>query len=339
MLGINILTIVILVIFGKYIYLATIPIAMQRKVVKQGNDSLTVTLPKRWTQMFNIKAGDSLTVKVKNNTMELSTSEISADRKITITISQNNPVMIRYTLGALFRSGIDEVTINFSENSTLTAINSILVHKLKGLMIIDQTVKSCTIRSITSDDEKNLAAIINRNFLIVSSLADNCYNHLEKNEFRKIEELQYLHENSNQSVALCQRIIIKNSYNNIIESSFRIALIENLELLCDSYSDICAICSKRKKPFIYQKQILEYFFEINSIFKKLIRLVLNFKENEISDLFKCIGNCREKVEIAYDIAKDEQIKILHLFLVSLDLLKNFIPTMIVLHINTIENKE
>ncbi len=42
---------------------------MKRKIIKQGNDTLTITLPRMWCDKFGVKAGDEVNVEENDNSL------------------------------------------------------------------------------------------------------------------------------------------------------------------------------------------------------------------------------------------------------------------------------
>ncbi|MBI2136461.1 AbrB/MazE/SpoVT family DNA-binding domain-containing protein, partial [Candidatus Woesearchaeota archaeon] len=44
---------------------------MKRKLVQHGNTSLTVSLPKKWTDKFNLKKGDEIEIVEKDDKLFL----------------------------------------------------------------------------------------------------------------------------------------------------------------------------------------------------------------------------------------------------------------------------
>ena len=215
---------------------------MERKVIKQGNDTLTITLPRSWTKKYGIKPKNNLNVAIKDHILELHAKKIPHNIKTNFYFDLDDYNIIRWTLGALFRTGVDEICITYKNKSIFNTIQSAIKKKFIGFIITEQSENRCVIKSISIDDENTLSSLIHRNFFMVVSFADNCFELLKNREFKKFKDILYLHDNSDQTTGLCQRIIIKNCYNDIINASFKVALLEDLELICDVYQDICEIC-------------------------------------------------------------------------------------------------
>jgi bifunctional DNA-binding transcriptional regulator/antitoxin component of YhaV-PrlF toxin-antitoxin module len=84
---------------------------MKRKVIKQGYNTLTVTLPTEWTKKFNVKPGDEVEITEQGRGLQVSTEKGPNLSTITIDIAGLTPAVVwRYILAA-YRSGYDEITI------------------------------------------------------------------------------------------------------------------------------------------------------------------------------------------------------------------------------------
>jgi len=44
---------------------------MKRRVIKQGNNTLTITLPRKWASSANIKAGDELDIIEEGDNLKI----------------------------------------------------------------------------------------------------------------------------------------------------------------------------------------------------------------------------------------------------------------------------
>ncbi len=129
---------------------------MKRKVIKQGNGTLTITLPKEWTKEVGLKGGDEIDVReeegnlivgskaetTSETTIELSARGLSADK-------HKNPD--RYVTRSLIinslRKGHDRVKILFDSPKTLPIINN-CVGEVIGYEIVEQGSGYCVIGSI-----------------------------------------------------------------------------------------------------------------------------------------------------------------------------------------------
>ena len=89
---------------------------MRRKVIKQGHNTLTMTLPSNWTKKLNISPGDELELEERQNGLFLTTEKkLKQGRKAEFDITNMDiPTIWKYFM-AVYREGYDEVLVKFSD--------------------------------------------------------------------------------------------------------------------------------------------------------------------------------------------------------------------------------
>ena len=60
---------------------------MKRKVIKQGNNTLTITLPKKWTTRYHVKAGDELDLYEKDRGLIIGEHKGVTEQKTELDVS------------------------------------------------------------------------------------------------------------------------------------------------------------------------------------------------------------------------------------------------------------
>lgn len=310
---------------------------MERKVIKQGNDTLTITLPREWTKKYNIKAGDSLGIKAKNEILEIRNKEINLKEPIYFDVNFNDEKLLNWTLGALYKIGFEEIHLRYSDTTIFNKIQKLIKNNL-GFIITDQEKNMCIIKNMTTDNSDNLSALMHRSFLIALSFAENCCDALKKKKFSHLNNLIYLHDNTDQIIKLCERLIIKTSYADVTNSSFNLAILENLELICDDYKDICKFFGKIHKPSKNHKKIISLLENINKIFEKTETLIFSYNEKEVIKILLEIKENNSRIESLYKEGNCNEIIFLFYLKSISDLIKNFFPTILLVNINQLKDK-
>ncbi len=305
---------------------------MDRKVIRQGNDTLTITLPRDWTRKFDIKSGDSLNVSTKDYILELSGKRAVHAEKYKIVIEKNDCNLVRWCIGALFRIGADEVELEYNDEATLNTIQVVLTNKFAGFIITDQKRGCCIIKSLSSDDEKNLQSLMNRSFLIVISFADNCLLYLKDRDFKKMRDIIYLHDNCDQTIALCERIINKNCYGGIINASARFSIIENLELMGDLYRNLALLFASMEKPFKEHDVLAGILGDANNCFRSAYELMHEYNDAKIIRDVEAISKTRKRVTGLYPKYGGKELLFLFNITSLLELARNFYKSIIMMHI-------
>ncbi|MGV8151012.1 MAG: hypothetical protein ACP5NV_04755 [Candidatus Woesearchaeota archaeon] len=131
---------------------------MERKLVRQGRDALTITVPAKWLKQKGLKAGDSLFVEQHNNFLALNTSSKSKFTETTINVRIMQKTMPWHALLAKYIEGYDRIEI-LHENPK--AIQEFCIN-LVGMIIEEHSSKRTVIRSIILEPEDNIKILIKR---------------------------------------------------------------------------------------------------------------------------------------------------------------------------------
>ena len=168
---------------------------MKRKVIKQGNGTLKITLPKQWTREVGLKGGDEIDVGedgkniviggkhgfASETTIKLSSKEIPEDK-------DKNPN--RYTIRTIvinaLRKGHNKVRILFDSPKALHIINSCLDEVL-GYEIIEQSSKHCIIDCVVDLKYTDFIKHFIRFRHAVLNFSNLIYKNLMQNEDNKEE--------------------------------------------------------------------------------------------------------------------------------------------------------
>ncbi len=74
-------------ILKNFIYSPILLVKMRRKIIKQGHNTLTITLPSKWAKNFNLKSGDEIEIIERDNGLFLSTEKKQESNKVQIDIN------------------------------------------------------------------------------------------------------------------------------------------------------------------------------------------------------------------------------------------------------------
>ena len=99
---------------------------MRRKLVKQGDNALTITLPAAWTRVHQLTPGNEVDVRQEGEELILSSAP-AEEKRMEITLAEGTEEKIR----ELYREGYDRIVARFSNAKILSKIQTV-VGKLYG---------------------------------------------------------------------------------------------------------------------------------------------------------------------------------------------------------------
>jgi len=106
---------------------------MKRKVIRQGHNTFTVTIPIRWARQQGLSPGSEIDLVEKGNSLVINTDRVNTNgntrAEIDIT-GMPNKLLWRY-ISAVYRAGYDEIKINFdSTENNNEKLNELYYKKL-----------------------------------------------------------------------------------------------------------------------------------------------------------------------------------------------------------------
>jgi phosphate uptake regulator len=232
-----------------------------RRLVKQGSNAFTVTLPITWIRDNNLKPGDMLNLKIYVNRIQIDTSSESYVDKIgKVSFSDKDIIrvhpyrFINRIFSAMFKAGFDEIIIESGNRDIL----DYLINKSEnfiGLEMIEDKGERIIFRSIVNLRQDDFLRLYIRAFGIIKTMAQNlldCDNHYE---------IIHLEKTNNKLTDYLKRLLSAKVWDKI--DKYYYCIITDNERLADEFKYL-AIALK-ELPLQKKKQYMKEFTEINEM--------------------------------------------------------------------------
>jgi hypothetical protein len=175
---------------------------MRRTIIKQGNNSYTVTLPAKWISQKGLDAKSEVDVQILNDTVIISAQTSIKSTNIHIDFGKFKSVseeLQKTIITEIYRKGYDIITItNFPSYKTIATI----VHsRLHGFEIIDATKNTITLENISETSPDKFNSIFRK---LTFMLAQTVELLKEKEDIQQIKNQFYALSN------FCRRSIVKH---------------------------------------------------------------------------------------------------------------------------------
>ncbi len=250
---------------------------MQRKLVRQGENALTVTLPARWLKEQRMEAGDVVEVAEKDAGIFIARSSNGQKKTVIISLRDSNKKLLRTVLSSAYKARYDEVTLQFSSPPKITEISEV-VSTFTGLEIISQAGNQVVIKSFLKPEEETENLIL-KMLLITKSLSDELAGRWNKIDLDNIRQLGGA--NMHRLRDLCLRTIHANHYGGERTYDYY-DFVTVLEKIAAEFLNLANFISKNKlkKSFrilemlslyteIYQAYLKKEFSESNQVWNKV----------------------------------------------------------------------
>ncbi|MBU0614808.1 MAG: hypothetical protein KJ601_01840 [Nanoarchaeota archaeon] len=245
---------------------------MKRKVIKQGNGTLTMTLPKKWADSVGLTENSELDIIEQGHSIQVTSSSAQKGTQIEISLDSNNRTYIRQVLNNIYLTGYDEVNVIDVEPGSLKTIREV-IEDLLGYQIIQYSRNSCLIRNLSKEDDTEFSALLRRIFLLVKLQLDLMIEDFSGQKLDNHQQLFEIGKSIHRFVYYCRRLLIKTRMFSNYKSTRMYLLITRLltishsvEYLYDSLSGSPVIS---KQELEYCKDTAEYFQLFYSLFYQL----------------------------------------------------------------------
>ena len=138
---------------------------MQRKIIKQGNNSYTLTLPIDWVRENELDKTLNVNVNREENSIVISADSTRKEREITVDMKNKSERLVRVVLNNLYRSGYTKIVIeNYKEEKF---IDEFVSSRLLGFEVVKIEKDRLTIKNIAEPSPDNFNSILRKVFLII----------------------------------------------------------------------------------------------------------------------------------------------------------------------------
>ncbi|MFC1801630.1 hypothetical protein ACFLZB_04155 [Nanoarchaeota archaeon] len=224
---------------------------MKRKLIRQ-RDSLTVTLPKNWTDRFKLKGGEEIELDERDLNILVKAPGVKEKKETTFEITKKTKQsMYKTLLNHIYRKGYDKITIKFFSPNILPKIEGFVEKFYLGFAVVEKGKDYCIIENIAEPSEEKFDILIRRCFLIIKEMAEMLYQGCEKGKFEQLERLTEYCNNLDKFLFFCRRVVSKGFFSRG-DSNLYWELLTNMMHVGRSYLSLGNYLSKQKKITLHQ---------------------------------------------------------------------------------------
>lgn len=188
---------------------------MKRKLIAQGNNSYTLTLPVKWIREKSLEGGDDLELRVLDEGILISSSLKKQKKTTEINIEGFDERTLRIVLNQEYRTGFDEIIL-IGDTKYKDFIDRFVSSRLLGFEITNYAKNKIIIQNIAEPQVDNFGAILRKVFLIV------------KESFSLDNNTALLNDKMNSYCNFCQRLIYAHSLGGKKHSILLILMVTRL---------------------------------------------------------------------------------------------------------------
>lgn len=261
---------------------------MKRKVIKQGHNALTITLPSKWVKKHSINKDSEVAINELGNDLLISIEKDHEVKKAVIDIKNVDKYLKHYpynyflrSIDVLYRLGYDEIKVTFDNSKVLDFIQEELEFLL-GFEIVDQGERFCLIRNIAHGLENEFDSIIKRIFLMNINMARDGLAAISNHEFNRLNDLLQLEKVNNKLTNFCERLLNREGYKDPKKTSLLYSILVLHEQVADDFKFIYQYVLKLNKRI--SKKTLSFYKKTVDFFELYHKLYYDFNRDKLCDI-------------------------------------------------------
>ena len=298
---------------------------MKRKVIKQGNGTLTITLPKQWTKDMNLTGNDEVDTIINENNLVISPLSVGKKKSISINVDDFERLSLAKFLMACYEQGFDDMDLRFSKlkikswshaDEDIIKVINFYVNRLIGFEVLSQTKTSIKIGDISQQYMK-FDTILSRIFFLIEEYLKDLITAMRSKDHNDLKNGELRHDNITKLISLASRIVHDSKTFSKFEVSNLFIILNLLDKITDfirySYRYTAKLNKVSKETIIFANKTFEFIEMYRSFFNKFdyksIHLLDDLRGN-IKKLFLTNANKFPK-ESVINAQFDALVEILH----------------------------
>ncbi|MBW2999704.1 AbrB/MazE/SpoVT family DNA-binding domain-containing protein [Candidatus Woesearchaeota archaeon] len=299
---------------------------MKRRVIKQGNNTLTITLPRKWAQKFEINAGDELDVEEDERNLVISTEKETRKKSIKVDLKDFKRLGRSY-LTAIFRNDYDEIELIYNDPGYLAELQNDLASQLIGFEITNVGKNFCQIKDVAGINKDEFDTLLRRTWLLLINLSEDTLEALSKKDYSVLKTMPERDRSINKFTNYCARLLNKKQHYKSKNLSYY-NFLRNLEHIGDDYQHLAKECVENNLGI--NKNLSDYFKKMNNFLREAYEMFYSFEKEKMEKLFHQLTSANKELK---KISANNNVVIVN-YLFSLRWrIRNLLSTIIEINLN------
>jgi phosphate uptake regulator len=159
---------------------------MKRKLVKQGNNAYTITLPKKWITSHNLTKGEEIIIFSSSDSLVLTPNKLK-QTNANIINNSNKEVIFRIMISNAYRSGYEKITLN-TETFSNTEIETFTNKYLLGFETYKINKNTYSLEETLIPKNEKIQETLQKYFTLYKTLFEQLFTNDIENLVEKIQK-------------------------------------------------------------------------------------------------------------------------------------------------------
>ena len=261
-------------------------------MIQIANSTQLISLPRKWSQKYNIKKGDELEIEEQGNKLNITTEKPQDTGSIEIDITDLDRDSFMFLIRVLYIRGYDEIKITFNNpvvshhrlGKKVKVISEIHteVNRLTGIEVVQQRENFCVLKVLSESSIKDFDLILRRIFLLVADASNDLVKGAINKDQYLVESLEEKHNSINKFMANGLRLLNKYGHPSYKNTPSYYYIIKSLDVINDTLKESARFIVNSNIKI--SKNCEKILVEMNESLQKFHKLFYTFNFKSVEEL-------------------------------------------------------
>ncbi len=281
---------------------------MKRKLIKIGNSTLLLSVPREWVITNNLTKGDEVEIVVDQDKLSVWCDSRLKKEKLVLDITDFREMMARL-LYAIYKSGIDEVEVRSKDPALIDKIKSVIYKEAAGFEILNEGKDFCTIVNVSGKIE-DFHNMVRRLFLVTLTMGQESVSSMKKN--RVIENILYLEQENNRLTTILTRAMNKYGSYGFKKIGPIYFVVQELEKIGDQYKYMAQYFIKKNKKPTLRPSTIKVLEDSSQLLRIIYEFFYTFNAKKLEEIRDMRQDIVDKANDLYgQKLTDDEMVLLH----------------------------
>jgi phosphate uptake regulator len=240
---------------------------MKRKIIKQGNNSYTLTLPIQWIKEHSLDGGDEIDISEDEAKLVLSVADDVKRPEVTVSFDLDgyNERTIRNILCQSYRKGFDKIIVTFRDREQLLIMKDIARDVMHGFEVTEESKNRCVIQNIAEPSSEKYSVILRKIFLVIKQESEDILDDLKKGKLTGMDKRKEIKNMIDNFTNFVRRVIINSRMGGTRNSYLLFYSTSHLSLIHHAYYYLYLFLEKQKSARL-SKETISLLSKVNEMF-------------------------------------------------------------------------
>jgi phosphate uptake regulator len=314
---------------------------MKRKLVKQGHNTLTLSLPKKWCDRHSLDECNEIEILERGEFLLLAADRKERKGEVKKDVTNLDRSSIILLIQSLYRFGYDTIVINskkqkftyhlINKDYTLLSVLQNACSRLLGTEIVSTTENTYIIEVITQESREKFPLILRRILYLLNENYESLSQGLEKKEPDMLEGINGRHITTQKFLNCAFRILNKYGHEDAQHTTFYFAILSFLSKLSEVLKNIGGHIVHESSIEFLSNDCIKLIRQITDTIKKFNTIFYKDSLEDLSEIHKLRDIFKKDLYDIYPKLSSHDVYPLTTLFQSLDILLDLSQLKMAIH--------